>query len=312
MTARVELREGLSFHDGQALTAADVVFTYRFLDDTSLGTGDMNVPSPKFRGRTSLVESIERLDERAVRFNFGETSMNVAPRAMTVPILPTHVWETKTGSANVAGIDVSEGVTQALLWANTDPVGSGPFRIESRTPAERLVLSRFDDHPLLGGGQNQFDVPFERLVVRVAPSDSAATSLVTDGTVDATDDYVHPKVLESVAEDGPVEAHTADSRTFYHVGFNARREPFGNVRFRQAVAQLFDAEHIAETVFNGHAMPAATPLAGTSWEPLELQWDGSDPVVPFAGTDGALDVSMAKDAFREAGYMYDDDGRLLK
>lgn len=313
VTATVELQDGLSFHDGQALTAADVAFTYRFLDDTSLGTGSMNVPSPKFRGRTSLVESIERLDDRTIQFGFGETTEEVAARALTVPILPAHVWETKTGSANLAGLDISKGVTQALVWANTDPIGSGPFRLESRTPAERLVLSRFDDHPLVGDSPEQLDVPFERLAVQVAPSDAAAVSLVTEGTVDATGDPVHPKVLENVTGEEPIERLVADSRAFYHVGFNARREPFGNVRFRQALARLLDSKHVAETVFDGYAAPAATPLAGTPWEPPEFRWDGSDPVVPFAGTDGELDAPTARDAFREAGYTYDsDDGRLLK
>lgn len=312
VTATVELRDGLSWHDGQALTAADVVFTYRFLDDTSLGTGNMSVPSPRFRDRTSLVESIERLDDRTVRFGFGDTVEAVAARALTVPVLPSHVWEEKTGNTNIAGIDISEGVTQALVWANTEPVGSGPFRVESRTPAERLVLSRFDDHFLVGGGPDRFHVPFERLVVRMAPSDAAAVSLVTDGAVDATGDPVNPRVLDSVAEEGPIAVHVEDSRSFYHVGFNARREPFGNVRFRQAIARLVDAEYVAETVFDGYARPAATPLAGTSWEPPEFRWAESDPVVPFAGTDGELDVSTARNAFREAGYAYDDDGRLLK
>ncbi|MFB6128428.1 MAG: ABC transporter substrate-binding protein [Halorhabdus sp.] len=312
-TATVDLRKGMSFHDGKPLTAADVVFTYRFLADTSLGTGDMNVPAPRFRGRSSLVESIERLDGRTVRFGFGETAADVATRALTVPILPAHVWKTKTGSADLAGIDIAEGVTQALVWANTDPVGSGPFRFESRTPAERLVLSRFEDHPLLGDGPGRLNVPFERLVVRIAPSDTAAASLVTDGTADATGDPLHPKGLENVTQQGAVERRIDDSRVFYHVGFNTRRNLFANVRFRRAVARLIDVENVVETVFDGYAAPAVTPLAGTSWEPRELRWDGSNPVVPFAGTDGNLNATTARNAFREAGYTYDSEkGRLLK
>ncbi|WP_275882934.1 ABC transporter substrate-binding protein [Halorhabdus sp. BNX81] len=310
VTATVTLREGLSWHDGQNLTAADVVFTYRFLDDTSLGTGDMPVHSPRFRGRTSLVESVERLDDRTVRFGFGDTVETVAARALTVPMLPSHVWQEKTGETNIAGIDISEGITQALVWANTDPVGSGPLQFESRTPGEQVVFSRFDEHFLVGGGPDRFTIPFERFDVRVAPSDAAAVSLVTDGTVDATGSPVHPKVLDSVADSDSIETYMTDSRSFYHVGFNARREPFGNVRFRQAVARLLDSEYIASTVFEGYATPAATPLAGTAWEPTEFEWDGDDPFVPFAGSDGEIDVSEARDAFREAGYTYDDDGRL--
>jgi len=312
VTATVKLRDGLTWHDGQPLTAADVAFTYRFLDDTSLGTGNMNVPSPRFRGRTSLVESVERLDAQTVRLEFGDTAKAVAARALTVPILPSHVWEEKSAATNIAGINISEGVTQALTWANPDPVGSGPLRFESRTPGERVVFSRFDDHVLVGGGPDRVSVPFERFVVQIAPSDTAAVSLVADGTVDATGDPIHPKVLDRVTENDPIDVLSGTSRSFYHVGFNTRREPFGNVRFRQAVARLLDAEHIASSVFDGHARPASTPLAGTAWEPPEFEWDGTDPVVPFAGKDGELDISDARGAFREAGYRYDGDGRLLK
>jgi peptide/nickel transport system substrate-binding protein len=52
-------------------------------------------------------------------------------------------------------------------------------------------------------------------------------------------------------------------------------------------------------------------MADTEWIAPSLAWDGSDPEVPFAGEDGALDESQARDLFREAGLEYSDEGRLL-
>jgi len=49
------------------------------------------------------------------------------------------------------------------------------------------------------------------------------------------------------------------------------------------------------------------------WVPETLQWgdDDTDPIHPFRGEDGAVDVEAARDALREAGYRFNDDGELL-
>lgn len=311
-TATVSLRDGVTWHDGESLTASDVAFTYRFYDDTTLGTGDVAVPAPRFRGRTSLVESVEALDDDTVRLSFGETARSVADRALTVPILPTHVWESKTGGAELAGVDVSRTVTEALVWANTRPVGSGPLAFESRTVDEELRLSRFDDHFLFADPPEWSEhVPaFDELLVRVTPSDAAAVTLVTEGEVDATGTPIRPGTHD-VTDHEAVEVRRGTSRSFYHVGYNVRRETFGNVRFRRLLSRLIDPAHTVATIFEGNGRPAATPLSGTGWEPPSLAWDGTNPTVPFLGTDGDLDVSAAREEFRDIGFRYDDD-RLVR
>jgi len=311
-TATVSLREA-RWHDGDAVTAADVAFTYRFFDDTTLGEGDVIVPAPRFRGRTSLVESITARDEHTVRLSFGETSRAVAERALTVPILPAHVWESRTGSVDLAGVDVARAITEALVWPNAEPVGGGPLTFASRTPDERLVLARFDDHFLTRNPPAWFEhtPSFDELVVRVAPSEEAAMELVAEGTADAIGTPVRPATIGDGPAEESVTVRVDTPRSFYHVGFNTRREPFGNVRFRRLLSRLLDPASIVESVFDGAARPAATPLAGTAWAPGTLDWNGSDPVVPFLGSDGELNRSAARDAFREAGFRY-DDGRLVR
>jgi peptide/nickel transport system substrate-binding protein len=98
----------------------------------------------------------------------------------------------------------------------------------------------------------------------------------------------------------------------YHVGFNARKTPFSNVRFRRAVAQLLDKSFLVEDVFDGYAEPAASPLARHDSLVEDLQWSGTDPELPFPGTNGSLDVAAAKATFRDAGFRYTNDGKLLR
>lgn len=322
--ATVRLRPDLEWHDGERLTAEDVAFTYALLADTSLGsTGgddgertDTRVPSPRFRGRSTLVEDVVADGPRTVEFQFVECTPSVAVRAFTVPVLPEHVWADRTRTASVGGIEFGPA-TEALVTENIPPVGSGPLQFVRNTPLERLVLERFEGHFLARG--NDIDLPygvtdgpaFERLVVRVVGSDATAVDLVADGDADVTGTPVGAGTVPRIGRAEALDLLVDRSRAPYVIGYNTRRPPLTNPRFRNTLTRLVDQAHLVEAVFDGYARPAASPLAGTDWLPSDLRWDGEDPVTPFMGTDGELDVGRARAAFREAGYRY-DDGALVE
>lgn len=312
-TAKLRLREDAAWHDGVPVTAEDVAFTYRFLADTSLGNTEGSVPAPRFRGRVSLVERAEPLDDRTVEVTFTESDPAVAVRAFTVPVLPKREWEPKAAAAEVAGIGFGDRTTKAVVWDNPEPIGSGPLRFEEKEAGERVVLSRFGDHFLHSDRRDapSFGAAFQRLVIQLAPSDSAAVELLNSGDADATASPLSPSEVPKVARRSNVNLIAETSRSFYHLGFNVQQTPLGNPRFRRNVARLVDKEAIASDVFDGYARPAASPLAITDWVADELEWDDEDPAVPFFGSGGELAVERAKDGFRDAGYRFNDDGDLL-
>jgi peptide/nickel transport system substrate-binding protein len=316
-TATVTLRSGLRWHDGQPLTASDVAFTFRFLSDTTLGNGETAVPAPWLRGRASLVESATVRNARTVELNLGETSPAAAQRVFTTPILPAHVWESMTARASAAGLNMNPYPTEAIITANRQPVGSGVLRFQGVTRGESLVLTRFEDHflhreesadvpPVLRGG-----VPFQRFSVRVVPSDAAAVELVAADEADATAMSISPNSVSRVGEHDNLGLYTAESRSFYHVGFNTRQVPFGNGHFRRLVMRLLDKEYIVDEALDGYATPGVTPMTGTDWVPADLTWQGEDPQVPFIGEEGTLDADRAKERFQDAGFEYDDSGRMI-
>ena len=90
-----------------------------------------------------------------------------------------------------------------------------------------------------------------------------------------------------------------------------RQSPLSNPRFRRALARLLDREHLVAEVFDGYADPALTPLAQYPSRAPDLAWDGESPKLSVPGEDGVLDVDEAKTAFRNAGYRYNDAGKLL-
>lgn len=315
-SATLRLREGLRWHDGEPITADDVEFTYDFLTDTSMGELDSPAPAPRFRGRSSLVASARTTDDLTAVLSFTTPSRSIAVRALTVPLLPEHIWREHTGVVDVPGLD-TDGVTDALVWMNPEPVGSGPLTFERATEGESVLFSRYQDH-FLAAADPPADVAerfhgkpaFDELSVMIAPSDWAAVELAAEGDVDATVSQLSPGTVPRIGRSDALRLISSRSWSFYHIGFNMRHSPLTNPHFRKAVSNLLDAEAVASNELGGYARPAATPLAGTDWEAPGLQWDAETRAAEFYGEDGELDVESAREAFREAGYRYDEEGRL--
>lgn len=139
----IRLRDGLQWHDGKQLSAYDVGFTYDFLRDTSLGEAVRPIPSERFRGRVSLVDDVTVTNSRELSLTFTDTTKSVAQRALTVPILPAHIWRQRTEikrPTNRAG-----QTTAALTSNNPSAIGSGPLQFDDAGGGE-VVFSRFDAH----------------------------------------------------------------------------------------------------------------------------------------------------------------------
>ena len=316
--AVLRIRDGAVWHDDRPISADDVAFTYRFFADTSLGRQEQPVPAPRFRGAESLVERTAVLDDRTIRIEFGSVHPSVAERALTVPILPEHVWRPRSRPAEVAGLDLFEDTPEALVWSNMEPIGSGPLQFREAVKNEVLILDRFDDHFLWDSAGPDIperlagELAFDRLVFRIVPSDGAAIELIEAGEIDASGTVIHATAVPGALKAEKVGLTVRPSRSFYHVGFNTRRDALSNPRFRRAVARLLDKEHTVAKVFHGYAIPATSPLARSEWVAPDLEWQGDDPVVSFAGEDGRLDVEQARASFEDAGYRYDTSGRLLR
>lgn len=316
--AIVRVRPDLSWHDGTAITAEDIAFTYRFLTDTSLGNAEDPIPTPKYRGRSSLVSAVVVESDSTARIAFEDVSREIAPTALTVPLLPEHIWAEKTGPATIAGIEVNSETTEAVVWNNLEPVGSGLLQFESATDGERAAFELFEDYFLVDGRDTDIPEPyasgpaFDRLEIQLAGTDSSAVEIVSIGEADATLSTLGPDVIPRINDEPALDLVTSQSHAFYHLGFNARRAPLGNPHFRRTVAQLIDKGALVEDVTDGFGEPIASPLAGTEWLAPSLQWDGRDPTVPFFDDgSGELNVTMAREQFTEHGFQFNDEDELV-
>lgn len=320
-TLEVSLRPGLVWHDGVSLTADDVAFTFRFLSDTSLDNLEQSVPAPRFRGPSSLVTDATAIDDETVELQLERTSREVARRVLQTPIFPAHVWLERTSVANVSGFGGSDNVTEALIADNDDPVGSGPVALDSLTTDQEVVLVPFENHFLTQLDRPLDPIPegfvggpeFDRLRLRIAPSNETAVALVEGGDLDGTATALDPRepIISAIGDAAEVSMLVEQSTSPYQIGYNAAKLPFSNPYFRRMLARLLDKRFVVDRALRGYGSPAAHPLDRTPWSPEALTFDGTDPEVPFFGEDGELDVEAAQAAFVERGYEFDEDGSLI-
>jgi peptide/nickel transport system substrate-binding protein len=278
------LREDVRFHDGRALRASDVVYTFRSMLDGSLQT-------PK-SGTYRLVESVEAPDAATVRFRLRE------------PWAP-FLWNVSLGAIGIVpeGWPVSAGI----------PPGTGPFRLESFRPDVEAVLVRNDDYygirPAVG-----------RVVFRIIPDALVRALELRNGTVDIAANVLPPDMVETLRTAPHLRILNGSGTNYQYLAFNLEDPVFSDVRVRQAIAHAIDREAIVRYLWRDQARLADSLLPPGNWARAEglPSWD-YDPeraraLLAEAGrsdlaftyrtsTDptGLLVASVLQEQFRELG-----------
>ena len=119
---RFHLRPQARFHDGEPVTADDVVFTFETL---------MSKGAPHYRGYYADVEKVVAESPRRVRFDFkhaGNRGLPMIPGPL--PVLPKHWWE---------GREFTSGSLEI-------PLGSGPYRVEKVQAGRSIRYARVEDY----------------------------------------------------------------------------------------------------------------------------------------------------------------------
>lgn len=306
--AQVSLREA-TWHDETPVTTDDVAFTYRFFSDTTADETDARAPVPRFRGRSSLVETIDVIDTTTLEFTFG-AKQAVARRALTLPIIPRHIWNDRRDSASIGPISGSEMVTEALVTDNFPPVGSGPYRYRASEELEYLELERVDAHFTTTADElRNFRPPVETMTFEAVPNEGT----IIDGLEGGDYEFALAPPTEAVSSELPTEISILEKpgTELIHIAYNLKRSPLNNRNFRHIVSRLIDTVAIIDELFDGHARPTGVPISDSAWVPNSLQWDGTDPVTPFFGTSEEFDVEAARAAVMDAGFSYDNEGYII-
>jgi peptide/nickel transport system substrate-binding protein len=274
VTIDVTLREGMTFHDGEPVTAEDVAFTFDYY---------MASEYSYFNAYLAPVDSVEVTGDLSVRFNLTEPSAPFATITLSqIPILPKHVWEE---------IDNPEDLTPDQI----PTVGSGPFQFDRYDRGEFMSLTTFEDH--FHAGEIAVD-GVEFLIY--ADAEGVFTALQT-GQIDMTAWRMEPGQIPLAEENADLTVVSVPDFGYFHMTFNLRREPFDDRAVRRALTYAMDRERMVNVLLDGRGEVGTTVIA-----PVNAFWHN-----PFVERFD-YDMDAARQELEDAGYSWDDEGRLVR
>ncbi len=237
------LRPGVTFHDGEPLSAADVKFTFEHLMDPE-------TRSPFGDTLRAEIEAIEVVDPRTVKFTLTRPVASFLT-SIIMPVLPEHLIKGRKDFADLL-------------------IGSGPFRFLSQTSTEIILAPNARYY----GGQPGV----ERLVFKVVTDDNTRLLKMRKGELDLVinalpldkvDELERPPfgTLYRVIEEPGI--------SYNYLAFNLEYGPLQDVKVRRAIAHGIDVEEIISFRLNGHAVRATGLLS-----PVNRYFEGDVPVYP--------------------------------
>lgn len=123
----ITLRDGITFHDGEPLTAEDVVFSYNLYS--------AQADFPYLPVYTEYFESVEAPDDKTVVLTLSQAIPNIESQLLYLYVLPEHIWSQ---------------VENPSEFENLELIGSGPFKLGEYKMNEFVTLEAVKDHYLLG------------------------------------------------------------------------------------------------------------------------------------------------------------------
>ncbi len=224
------LRSDVRFHNGQPLTAADVVWTIQSLIDGSLitakGGAFSAVASVEARDPLTVVIHMKRPDA-SLLFNLSDGLFGVVPRG--------------------AGKELGQ-----------HPIGSGPFRFESAVQDKEVVLDRFDGY--WAGAPK-----LERVRFSVIPDSITAALELKKGSADIASNILTLDMVHTLASDPTLLIETGRSSIINYMNFNVTQGPLRDRRVRQAIACAMDRAAIVHAVWRDQATLASSMLPPGHW-----------------------------------------------
>ena len=214
------LRQDVTFHDGSAFTAADVVATITaVLDPATASPGRLNI---------GPITAVAAVDPHTVRFTLKDAyaDLPVALAYTNAKIVPAAVL-----AAGAARLD-------------REAVGTGPFKLVSYEPSRATVVERNPAYFL--AGQPLLD----RVEVLLYPDPTARTSALIAGDTDLML-AVEPTSFERLRSSAGVKAVRTPSGQFLNVIMGCDQKPFDDPRVRRALALSIDRAALVELVAEG-------------------------------------------------------------
>ncbi len=268
------LRRGLLWHDGQPLTADDVVYTFEA------------IRSPGFRGDPALAELFSDVTVRAPDPQTVEVSL-------PEPFAPFLAY----ASIGVVPRHLLEGLSADALFDapfNQLPVGAGPYRVESvSSTAATLVASE----------TYQFGKPYiERIELRFYRDNGELLAALNSGELDGA--FFRPGLSEedrrAIEEKRTYERSELLTDSYTLVYLNRQGPVFQDPKVRRALSLALDRDRLLAVALAGEGRAVDSPIPKGLWGYFDT------------GARPAYDPAQAELLLDEAGWVRENGGTRAK
>ena len=214
------LREGVKFHNGQTVTAEDVVYSINRCAAVPEGQEKPLVAA------FSAVKSVEALDEKTVAVTIAQRDLEFISY-MTAAIIPAD-YENQ----------------------DTAPVGTGPFRFVSRTPQQDFVMERFEDY---WGAPAWLD----KVTYKICENADALVMNLNGGSIDLC---AHLTSAQASQLNQNFQVLEGTMNLVQAIYLNNQAKPFDNQLVRQALCYAIDRQGIMDMVADGHGTAVGSSI----------------------------------------------------
>lgn len=225
------LRKGVKFHNGEAMTAEDVKYTFDRL---------WKIGIPYMQTKFKMVKSVDVVDASTVRFTLKEKN------ATFYSYLSDDFATAAAIVSRRAGQELNDDFNKTM-------VGTGPLKFVEYVPKDHITYERWDAY---WGEKVQYD----KLVVRLVPDASSQLAALRSGQVDLIFPKAETAPLVEKDKNLVLRRFVSDWHDGLHL--NAMRKPFDNLKVRQAVmlgierSQIIQASVLGEGVATGPLTPS--------------------------------------------------------
>jgi peptide/nickel transport system substrate-binding protein len=267
-TFTLPLREGVTWQDGEPLTADDVVFSVGFYRENAVGDSAIDV---------SMVKDVSA-DGNTVTMTLDAPDPEFPRMVLAdMAILPEHLWKDVTKVSD-AGTDLA--------------VGSGPYSLESYDKNSGYTLTANPDYAL-------GDVKVETLKIVIIPEESTQFAALRTGEIDMSSRIVPPQQLEQLQNQGDIGIIDGTEFASTLLLFNNSRPPFDDAEVRLALARAIDTQDLVDTALLGSGT-VGNPGFLHPESPLS-SGEGAGPPYDVDAANAALDelgATMGSDGVR--------------
>jgi peptide/nickel transport system substrate-binding protein len=216
-----KLRPSVKFHNGEPFSAANVKFSF----ERAVEKASTNKDKATFNN----IERIDTPDANTVVLNLK----NGDPDLLF-----------KLGQATAVMVEPKSVATNA-----TQPVGTGPYRLDNWAKGSAVTLARWDGH------RNAKDVKLRRVTMRFISDPAAQVAALLSGDVDVFPRVSAARSLKAFEQNKKYQVLVGGSRAKTILAINNKRKPLDNVLVRRAIAHAIDRKAVIEGAADGFGVP---------------------------------------------------------